>query len=311
MDDLLDIFELQDLPNDEKELKRQYFKLCKKWHPDKNPNNVDESTERFKKISDAFEKLKNMINGCNVKKRKFKETESKHFFDSHVDISKNCTYNLNAHVNVTLEQIFTGVTITVKIKRQEVCNKCCKGNYYKFYTCSVCHSERVYYKEVDFEVNVPQSCQNGYKIVLPKESHRSLSAEPGDLNIFVTIIRHPIFSVQGKYHLKMKYVLSVHQVITKKKFTIKSIDNSKYRIKKPKYQTFMPNTCVKIKNAGLFDPERAKRAHLYVYFDIKDFDKMRKDQKIGWFEASECLRKKSKTEEYIVKKNIKIIHVNK
>lgn len=336
MDDLLDIFELQEVPDNESQLKKQYFKLSKKWHPDKNPNNLKEANERFKQIGDAYEKLKNIVNGsCNVKKRKFSDTFSnnaasasastsaskkaaknakKYFFDPHVDPnnSNNCTYNLNAYVNVTLEQIFTGTSVNVKIKRQEVCTKCSKGNYYKFYTCSVCRSDRVYYKEVEFQVNIPRSTKNGYKIVFPKESHRSLVAQPGDLNVFVKITKHPIFSLKdgGGVHLKMKRTISVHETISKRKFTIRTIDKRKYYIKKPQYQTFMPNTCIKIKNAGLYDPERDKRGHLYVYFDIKDYDKMRKDQKLGWFEASECLlRKKSKSEEYFVKKNIRIVLV--
>ncbi|CAD2087932.1 heat shock protein DNAJ homologue Pfj4, putative [Plasmodium vinckei brucechwatti] len=38
-------------------IKKSYRTLAMKWHPDKNPNNKAEATERFKQISEAYEVL--------------------------------------------------------------------------------------------------------------------------------------------------------------------------------------------------------------------------------------------------------------
>lgn len=36
------------------EIKKAYKKLAVKWHPDKNPDNKDEATEKFRTIAEAY-----------------------------------------------------------------------------------------------------------------------------------------------------------------------------------------------------------------------------------------------------------------
>jgi len=52
----LDSTTLLSMPEDEMEktIKKQYRILALKFHPDRNPNNVEESAERFKQISEAY-----------------------------------------------------------------------------------------------------------------------------------------------------------------------------------------------------------------------------------------------------------------
>ncbi|XP_037945553.1 dnaJ homolog subfamily B member 6 isoform X3 [Teleopsis dalmanni] len=56
---MADYYIVLDIPRTatDAEIKKAYRKLALKWHPDKNPDNLDESNKRFKEISEAYEVL--------------------------------------------------------------------------------------------------------------------------------------------------------------------------------------------------------------------------------------------------------------
>ena len=41
----------------QKDVKKAYRKMAKKWHPDKNPDDVDKAKEKFMKVAKAYEVL--------------------------------------------------------------------------------------------------------------------------------------------------------------------------------------------------------------------------------------------------------------
>ncbi|XP_067629236.1 dnaJ homolog subfamily B member 6 isoform X1 [Eurosta solidaginis] len=56
---MVDYYKVLDISRSatESEVKKAYKKLALKWHPDKNPDNLDEANIRFRKLSEAYEVL--------------------------------------------------------------------------------------------------------------------------------------------------------------------------------------------------------------------------------------------------------------
>ena len=119
-------YDILGIPNNANEdtIKKAYRKLALKWHPDKNPNNIEESTEKFNDISEAYEVLSN-----NQKRNKYDTFGSvnneehnnvnaqeifKHFFNSNnlddllsskfntLNINNSFTTNINTNINTNI-----------------------------------------------------------------------------------------------------------------------------------------------------------------------------------------------------------------
>ncbi|XP_031351566.1 dnaJ homolog subfamily B member 6-B isoform X2 [Photinus pyralis] len=56
---MVDYYKVLDVPRGAStaDIKKAYRKLALKWHPDKNPNNSEDATKKFKEISEAYEVL--------------------------------------------------------------------------------------------------------------------------------------------------------------------------------------------------------------------------------------------------------------
>lgn len=58
---MVDYFKVLEIPQTANfaDIKRAYHQLALKWHPDKNPEDLEEATKKFKEICEAYETLSN------------------------------------------------------------------------------------------------------------------------------------------------------------------------------------------------------------------------------------------------------------
>jgi len=137
------------------QIKESYKRLVKKWHPDKNPNNVEEATKKFREVSEAFgilsdpEKKKAYdnfgfagIDGVNNEEGGMRGnpfgfdpfTMFKNFFQKENDIPE-----VRVQVNVTLEELYNGVKKKIKYDRYTLCKECkSKGRLGDNVNCKKC-----------------------------------------------------------------------------------------------------------------------------------------------------------------------------
>ena len=107
MKDYYSILEI-DKNADKNTIKNSYKKLALKYHPDKNTDNKEQSEEKFKEISEAYEilsddqKKNNYDNGQNI------------IIQNHnpFDIFENIFRNHNTKININLNNINTNFSST-------------------------------------------------------------------------------------------------------------------------------------------------------------------------------------------------------
>src|SRR3989344_3637561 len=87
------------------DIKQSYNKLVLKWHPDKNLNNLDEATIKFKELNDAYSILINP----NTKK----------IYDKNCDIQQ-----IEQEIFLTFDELYFGVSKKIIIDQIEFCDNC-------------------------------------------------------------------------------------------------------------------------------------------------------------------------------------------
>jgi len=138
MTDYYSILEL-DKSSSEEDIKKSYKRLSKKWHPDKNPDNKEEATEKFKQIAEAYAVLSDKEKRAIYDEHGIdglKESESgvpsgfnpmdifQHFINMNTSVHRRTDTDLTCQIHCTLEQMYNGAVVEKEIKRYTLCDKC-------------------------------------------------------------------------------------------------------------------------------------------------------------------------------------------
>lgn len=150
------------------EIKSAYKKLAAKWHPDKNPDNKDEATQKFMAISQAFDVLKNPekrklydqvgpdafeqaeqggsgpggFNPFNMGGMPFGFDPFSMFKDMFQ--KEDSVPDIEIPIKLTLEELYLGTKKKVKFERFTLCTDCnAKGAVGDNVTCTGCSGKGV------------------------------------------------------------------------------------------------------------------------------------------------------------------------
>jgi hypothetical protein len=117
LEDAFDIFEIYSLNITKEDLKKKYYKLALLYHPDKHQNSID-ATEKFKKITAAYELLKREIEDENEVEENISMNYSSFlnlFLNNNIFLSSIINYLLNDYENITI-QLFEGINKNVALE---------------------------------------------------------------------------------------------------------------------------------------------------------------------------------------------------
>jgi DnaJ-class molecular chaperone len=227
-------------------IKKAYYNLAKKHHPDRNRHIPDYSDDKFKEITEAYLKLTNKNGNPKIDMNmnsffysKFKDLNidfsklfneaklfTQFFKESHpngVESKKLTTDDINVNLRIDIQDIYMGVLRTITIPRNRKCKKC-MGLGVKIYdrlkTCGSCMGKKYIKEDKDFIIDSSEK-----QITFFKESNEMVGKYTGDINVRILakmdtvpemyILNNYDLLVQLKSHSK-KYQLFGKEIEIKK-----------------------------------------------------------------------------------------------
>jgi len=237
------------------DVKKAYRRQALKYHPDRNPGDPEAAT-RFKEAAEAYEVLGNEETRSRYDRygkagldgaRMHRFTDFEDILSAFGDIFGGGVFddlfgrrrgaptrrgkNLRVTLDVSLEEVLTGVEKTVTISRAEVCGQCsgtgaardglrtcaaCRGHgeversqgFFSIRTacrrcggrgtvvvkpCTKCSGAGRVQNQSDISIAVPAGVESGTRLRLAGQGEPSADGPPGDLYCDVFVRRHPVF----------------------------------------------------------------------------------------------------------------------
>lgn len=305
-----DYYEVLGLKKDatEDEIKKAYRRLAKEFHPDKNPDN-EAAKELFQEIQQAYEHLSDKDKRARYDQfghnnDHFGRQQSAASYGFQKPIRRGVNVKLN--INLTLEEIYSGVSKTYKFKRDAKCKSCHGHGGTGLTDCQACHGQGIvlhvirtplgqfhhpsicseceglgqkYTKEcpdckasglerVDetIDLEVPHGIEDGTEFQFRGAGNAIKGGEYGDLIIKVTETNHKVFKRTSAGDLQMTLKLTYPQLVLGDKIEIETIDGGKIRITIPEHSDVGTN--LRVQNKGMKPYKSDTRGDLIVTLGI-------------------------------------------
>jgi len=252
----LQVLNLKPGTRTDEEIKKQYRKLARKYHPDrvKDPEKRSEYENKFKEISDAYQ---------------FLTTETKS--------ETNKPPIIQTVLSVTLEELYQGVTKSVVVSCQTVCHKCpdhqncntchgqgclvtwngiacicgkCGGTGRLISNCKYCGGSKVYMTNKELEVNIKHE-QN---ITVKGQGHETpVSSIAGDIHILLDLYPHSDYEILENDDLQLNITLDLKLALLGGKLDFTHLDNNEYSVDIPECTKL--GQVLRISELGLSDKD--------------------------------------------------------
>jgi len=272
----------------EEEIRKAYKKQALLWHPDRNPDNLEEADRKFKEISEAYEIL-----GDAEKRRVYDQTNSKNF-----NIPTRRSPDFSIEFEVSLKELYTGIVKDFTFDKLVICQgcngtggdvedalsckdcngqgftetrmqfgamilnqrivcQCCKGTGKVFSentVCKCCWGSRLIKKKTVLNCHVQPGMTSGDRIRFEGEAHEVIGSPgekiiPGDLYVVIKEIPHSSFLRAGR-NLTIGKTISLKEALCGTTFEIINIDGTQIEINLSGNPT-PPNFLITIKNMGM------------------------------------------------------------
>lgn len=291
------------------EIKKSYRGLAQKYHPDRNPGNV-EAEEKFKQVAEAYETL-----GSPDKKQKYdqKDLSFGMFQDIFNNVFKTRTVrrkgtNLLLTVNVTLEEAVLGAQKDISFKRQIICKECkgnkildpvscvscqgsgkvkttidasfgfvqnchdCGGKGIKGSTCMECSGIGSTQKIENLIIKIPEGTDDSHRLRIPNKGNEG-EAGAGDLILALHVSPHARFE-RNKSNLTEEITIPYYLAILGTSLEVETIRQKKLEVKIP--SGIQEGGFVRIRGEGVIDFRTGRLGDHYLKMKIdtpKEIDK--------------------------------------